>query len=59
MRTAVAQGVSQGARRLGRTLAARPGQGLTVGALEAVRALDLGVPQELAIVGFNDSATRG
>jgi DNA-binding LacI/PurR family transcriptional regulator len=32
---------------------------LPVGALEAVCALDLGVREELSIVGFNDLATLG
>ena len=40
-------------RRLLQSLILAPDQ------LEAVRALDLDVPQELSIVGFNDSATLG
>lgn len=35
------------------------GSRLTVGALEAIRALDLAVPADLSVVGFNDSAALG
>ena len=35
------------------------GSHLTVDALEAVRALDIAVPEALSIVGFNDSAALG
>jgi len=35
------------------------GSRLTVGALEAVRALGIPVPEKLSIVGFNDSAALG
>lgn len=46
-------------------LASRPtalvlaGSRLTVGALEAVRAMNIAVPDHLSIIGFNDSAAPG
>jgi LacI family transcriptional regulator len=42
-----------------RTALMLAGSRLTVGALEAVRDLNLAVPKDLSIVGFNDSATLG